>query len=295
MQLSNPKAYWDRVVDFLTTPLFSISNSEFTLITFLGFLFWIVFVFVLASRLSRLLERKILPKYLQGSGLITSISTLFKYAVLVIGLMIIFQSAGINLSSLSILAGAVGVGIGFGLQNIANNFISGLIILFEQPIKVGDRIEVGNIVGNVETISARSTTIVTNDNISVIVPNAQFIDSTVINWSYHDSRVRFRYPVGVSYKEDPEKIKQILKDVAMQHPGILKSPEPEVLFDGYGDSSLDFMLLVWTTEYTNRPPFLKSDLYYAIFKKFKELGVEIPYPQRDLHLRSGFDRMKDIN
>ena len=142
----------------------------------------------------------------------------------------LFRQLELILSTLTILAGALGVGIGFGLQNITNNFISGIIILFERPIKVGDRIQVGDLFGDVVNISMRSTMVVTNDNIAVIVPNSEFISSRVINWSYSDRNVRFNIPVGVSYKEDPEKVKQILLEVAEQDKGVLKSPKPEVLF-----------------------------------------------------------------
>jgi small-conductance mechanosensitive channel len=204
--------------------------------------------------------------------------------------LIIFQSLGINMSTLNVLFGALGVGIGFGLQNIVNNFISGLIILFERPIKIGDRIEIGDINGDVMEISGRASTILTNDNITIIVPNSEFISSQVINWSHSDRNVRFRIPVGVSYKEDPEKVRSILLGVAHDHPGILRKPDTLVLFDEYGDSSLNFYLVVWTTDYINRPNDLKSQLYYEIFKRFKKEGIEIPFPQRDIHLKSGFEQ-----
>jgi small-conductance mechanosensitive channel len=214
-----------------------------------------------------------------------------KYFLILAGIFSILQTNGLDLSAFGILAGAVGVGIGFGLQNITNNFISGLIILFEQPIKEGDRIEVGDVSGDVIKISARSTMIVTNDNISIIVPNSQFIDSQVINWSHNDRNIRFNFPVGVSYKEDPQKIKKILLEVAKNNSGVLNLPEPDVLFEEFGDSSLNFNLRVWSSEYINRPKVLKSQLYYEVFKRFKEEGVEIPFPQRDLHLSSGFENL----
>jgi small-conductance mechanosensitive channel len=276
----------------LDEPLFHLGSTDITLLTIFTLLFSLILLIIISSRLAKLLERKILPKYIHNSGLVKSIATIIKYVILLLGFIIIFQSAGLNLSALSVLAGAIGVGIGFGLQNIANNFISGLIILFERPIKVGDRIEVGDIVGNVHTISGRSTTVITNDNISVIVPNSQFIDGTVINWSHNDDKARFRFPFGVSYKEDPEVVKRLVLEVAKIHPGVLQSPPPDVLFEGYGDSSLDFILVVWTSDFINKPPVLKSELYYAIFKKFKDHNVEIPFPQRDLHLRSGFKQLK---
>ena len=184
------------------------------------------------------------------------------------------------------MAGALGVGIGFGLQNITDNFISGIIILFEKPIKVGDRIEVGEVQGDVISISFRATTVLTNDNISIIVPNSEFISSKVINWSHNDRNIRFRIPVGVSYNEDPEKIKKILLSVANINDHVLKNPGPVVLFDEYGDSSLNFSLAVWTATHSDKPRILKSELYFEIFKRFKEEGVEIPFPQRDIHIKT---------
>jgi small-conductance mechanosensitive channel len=295
MELTSFDNVFSEIGAFFTEPLFTFSGTDYTVLSLLGVVFSIFLVFFISGKIRNLLENRILPKYSQETNFNSTVATLTRYVMVVVGLMIVFQSAGINLSSLNVLAGAVGVGIGFGLQNIANNFISGLIILFERPIKVGDRIEVGELVGNVEAISARATIINTNDNISVIVPNSQFTDNQVINWSYHNSVVRFRFSVGVSYNEDPEVIKTLLLEVANDNKGILKDPPPDVLFDEFGDSSLNFSLAVWTKDYINRPVVLKSELYYAIFAKFKEHGIEIPFPQRDLHLKSGFEQISEAS
>ncbi|MTI22996.1 mechanosensitive ion channel [Fulvivirga sp. RKSG066] len=286
---------WEFLRDFgllFNETLFTLGKSDITLLTLVYVSGAIFLLFFLSGRFSRLLSRSILVKYTSSPSVVHSISTIIRYIILVVGLIVIVQTAGIDLSTLSILAGALGVGIGFGLQNITNNFISGLIILFEQPIKVGDRIEVADIKGDVIKISARATTVVTNDNISVIVPNSEFISSTVINWSHNDRNVSFRYNISVSYKEDPKLVKKILLEVAEDNSGVLKKPGPQVLFNEFGDSSLDFHLRVWTTEYINRPNILKSQLYFAVFKRFREAGIEIPFPQRDLNLRSGFEQLK---
>jgi small-conductance mechanosensitive channel len=206
--------------------------------------------------------------------------------LMLIGALIIVQTAGINLSALTVLFGALGVGIGFGLQSITENFISGIIILFEKPIKVGDRIQIDDLAGNVASISIRTTTIITNDNMSIIVPNAEFVSGRVINWSHNDRNIRFQIPVGVSYNEDPQRIKKLLLEVANEADGVLQQPAPDVFFSEFGDSSLNFKLIVWTQEYTDRPQPFKSMLNYAIFEKFKANGVEIPFPQQDLHIRS---------
>jgi len=269
--------------------LFNLGDSKLTIGLIITLVISFIILFVGSEWIRKLIVNKILVRYRLDVGTRTSIGTMVKYFLILAGIFSILQTNGLDLSAFGILAGAVGVGIGFGLQNITNNFISGLIILFEQPIKEGDRIEVGDVSGDVIKISARSTMIVTNDNISIIVPNSQFIDSQVINWSHNDRNIRFNFPVGVSYKEDPEKIKRILLDVARHNGGVLNSPEPDVLFEEFGDSSLNFSLRVWTSEYINRPKVLKSQLYYEIFRIFKEEDVEIPFPQRDLHIKSGFE------
>ncbi|GAB4361945.1 MAG: mechanosensitive ion channel [Deltaproteobacteria bacterium] len=208
------------------------------------------------------------------------------YSIFVFGLLLGLQWAGLDLSSLVILGGAVGIGLGFGLQNIANNFVSGLILLFERPIRVGDRVEVGNTNGDVVRIAARSTWVRTNDNVVIIIPNSEFINSHVTNWTANDRQVRFSVPLGVSYGSDPEKVRAILEEVARLHPDVLADPPPEVIFTGFGDSSLDFTLRVWTITRVQWPLILRSELYFMIFQAFKEHGIEIPFPQRDLHLRS---------
>lgn len=274
---------------FFLEPLLNIGTSEFSLWGILVFILAIAFLFLITSWLKKLLIEKILSRYQIDIGVRQSIGSIFKYFAVTIGLFVIIQSAGLDLSALGLLFGALGVGIGFGLQNITNNFISGLIILFSRPIKVGDRVEVGHTLGDVIDISARATTINTNDNITIIVPNSEFISNTVINWSHNDRNIRYRIPVGVAYKEDPAIIKKLLLEVAAEHMGVLKIPPPSVLFDEYGESSLNFYLLVWTTDYINKPSILKSDLYFAIFEKFKKHDIEIPFPQRDLHLKSGLE------
>ena len=273
------------IVDFLSVPVFSLGNSNITLWTLVYLTVLFLLLYFATTRLFKYVVYKFLSKSKIDLGVRVAIGSILKYLILTIGFIVIIQTVGINLSSLTILLGALGVGIGFGLQNVTNNFVSGIIILFERPIKVGDRIEVASVAGNVIKISMRATTIITNDNISIIVPNSEFISSTVINWSHADRNVRFNFPVGVAYKEDPEKVKNLLLEVAGENEGVLKSPGPDVLFDDYGDSSLNFNLRVWTSRYIDRPGVLKSQLYYEIFKRFKEAGVEIPFPQRDVHIK----------
>jgi len=150
---------------------------------------------------------------------------------------------------------------------------------------VGDRIEVEGLTGNIVEINARASTIITNDNITVIVPNSDFINKQVINWSHNNKNIRLNIPIGVSYKEEPQVVTEILMGIAKLHPGVLEEPPPYVRFDEFGDSSLKFTLQIWTLEYIDRPSIIKSDIYYEVFRIFKEKNIEIPYPQRDIHIK----------
>lgn len=280
-------SFLDGIHGLLNAPLFTLGAATFTVWTLLYLGVLLALLFFLAGRLSRWFAESVLAKRGIEVGVRQAMGAILRYGVLFIGFLVVVQAAGIDLSTLTILAGALGIGIGFGLQNITNNFVSGLIILFERPIKVGDRIEVGDVRGDVVKISMRATTVVTNDNIAVIVPNSEFISSTVVNWSYTDRRVRFNFPVGVSYGSDPEEVRRLLLEVAREHPGVLQDFQPDVQFQEFGESSLNFVLRVWTQEYSARPGVLRSEINYAISKKFRTHGIEIPFPQRDIHIRSG--------
>jgi small-conductance mechanosensitive channel len=283
--MDNITAWLESIVDALSVPLFKMGDSAFTLWMIIYLILATIILIIVASALNKLISYRLLAKSRIDLGVRIAVGSIVKYVLLVIGFVVILQTAGINLSSITILFGALGIGIGFGLQNVTNNFVSGIIILFERPIKVGDRIEVSDVAGDVVDISMRATTIVTNDNISIIVPNSQFISGTVINWSHTDRNVRFNFPVGVSYKEDPETVRQVLIGIATDNPGVLKSPNPDVLFSEYAESAMVFNLRVWTREYINRPGVLKSQLYYEIARRFREQGIEIPFPQRDVHIK----------
>ena len=289
--------HYEQILNWLKTywniELFHLGTSPFTPKTLLLLILSLFLLFYMSSKIKKLLIGKIFPRYDLDVGVGQSIATIVRYALIIIGIVVIFQTTGIDLSAIGLLVGALGVGIGFGLQNITNNFISGIIILFERPIKVGDRIEIDELAGNIVDISARATTVITNDNIAVIVPNSDIVNTRVINWSHNNRDVRFNFPVGVSYKEDPELIRKLLIEIANGNPGVLKNPKPDVLFDEFGDSSLNFIFRVWTSDYSDTPGMLKSELYYEIFKKFKEQNIEIPFPQRDIHLKSEFKKVSD--
>jgi len=278
--------YSNQFQEFLQIPLLKLGNTVLTIWTVIYLLILVILLLFVTGRLKRWVVRRLLAGSNVDIGVREAVASIVSYLVIFVGFLIILQTTGIDLRGLAILAGALGIGVGFGLQDITTNFISGLIILLERPIKVGDRIEVEKTVGDITKISLRATTIITNDNIAVIVPNTQFISSTVINWSHTDRDVRFNIPVGVSYQSDPEKVRELLLEVAESHSGVLKESKPDVLFDGFGDSSLNFTLRVWSRLYITRPGVLRSELNFAICKKFRENGIEIPYPQRDIHIRS---------
>jgi small-conductance mechanosensitive channel len=292
--LEEIKNIFYQVVEVLNTPFITLGGVNITAWRITYFVLLLFLLIFISKRIKIWLVHKVLAKSTLDFGTRTAIGTITRYAIILIGLMVILQSVGIDLSTLTVLAGALGVGIGFGLQTVTNNFVSGIIILFERPIKVGDRIEVGNISGDVVRISMRATTVVTNDNISVIVPNSEFISSKVINWSHNDRNIRFNIPVGVSYKEDPQKVKELLLLVANDNAAVLQEPSPDVIFDEFGNSSINFLLRVWTTKLIQTPQVLKSQLYFEIFKRFREVGIEIPFPQRDLHIKNEELKIKTV-
>jgi len=271
----------------LEFPLLRLQGGALTVLDLFKLCVLLALVLALERYMRRLVAGWLLRRTKFEPSLQFAIGKITGYAFILLGFYVALTVSGINLSSLAILAGAVGVGLGFGLQNIVSNFISGLIILAERPIAIGDRVEIGTIAGQVAQISLRSTTVITNDNISIIVPNSNFVTSMVTNWSHGDPRVRMRLPMGVAYGTDPEKLRQAMLDVAAEHPKVLQDPAPELFFLGFGDSALNFELGVWTSEMTAKPRRFRSELYYAMEKKLRECGIEIPFPQLDLHLRSG--------
>src|SRR5881296_4680497 len=252
-------------------PAVSLSLLQiFLLVALLVAVFWI------SSRTKRFLFNRFLVNSGLDRALQYAIAQIISNVVLVVGVLIVLENTGIHLGALAVFAGAVGVGVGFGLQNIASNFISGLVILAERPITIGDRVEVAGVVGRVQQIRARSTVILTSDNIAMIVPNSKFIDSPVRNWHYGDERVRFRLPVGVAYGSDVNKVREALIAAACEHSATLRDPEPTAYLEKFGDSTIDFELVAWSREMSHRPRRFRSDLNYLIYKHLTAAGIEIP-------------------
>src|SRR2546422_1565882 len=268
-------------------PAVSLSLLQiFLLVALLIAVFWI------SSRTKHFLFNRLLADSGLDRSLQYAIAQILSNIVLVVGVFIVLENTGIHLAALTVFAGAVGVGVGFGLQNIASNFISGLVILAERPITIGDRVEVAGIAGQVQQIRARSTVILTNDNITMIVPNTKFIDSPVTNWTYGDPRVRFRIPIGVAYDSDLEKVRNALLEVARENSHVLPQPEPTVFLETFGGSSINLELVVWSKEMSYRPRRFRSDLNFAMAQKLREAGVQIPFPQRDVNFRGGIVRVE---
>lgn len=271
-----------RVVEY---PIFSIKQTPVT-ITSICVFFTFMAIFGLTAKLVRRGLMKWLGrfKYIDEGTRFTFVRVI-QYLIVVIGIIIAFQFVGIDLSGLAVIFGLLSVGIGFGLQNITSNFISGIILMFERPIRVGDRVMVGDTEGDVEEINIRSTTVRSLQNVSIIIPNSDFVSSQVVNWSHGDQRVRLPIDVGVSYGSDLDTVLQALREVADEHPEVMKFPKPDVYHTGFGDSSWNMRLWVWLATPKNHRR-VRSELNCAIVRKFREKGVEIPFPQRDLHVRS---------
>jgi small-conductance mechanosensitive channel len=266
-------------------PLLYINQRPITLTSIIvGIVILLIFV-VFSKALRKIIKTRVFPKYTLDEGIQLAILRVTHYLLVALGIIIAVQSIGLNLTSLAVVFGLLSVGIGFGLQHVVSNFISGLIILFERPIKIGDRITIGDVLGDVENISLRATLIRTIDNISIIVPNSEFITSRVINWSHRDPRIRVHIAVGVAYGSDVSLVTRSLLEVTENHPEVLKNPPPKVWFNEFGNSSLNFELLVWIPDPKRRFDII-SELNKEIDGIFRKNKIQIPFPQRDLHIRS---------
>jgi small-conductance mechanosensitive channel len=264
------------VREFLTL---GIPGTPFTLGKLIVLAVLLTALFYVNRRVTRWVVDSLLARRHLDVGVQTAVGTLVRYAVATIGVIVILEAVGIDLSAFAVLAGAVGVGLGFGLQNVTSNFVSGLIILIERPIKVGDRVEIGTISGEVRRIGARATTIVTEANIAVIVPNSQFISEHVTNWSHTGPLTAFVVRVRVDWDADAELVQKLLLEAAAEHAHVLRDPEPEVeLLDLR--NGMHFALQVWSTQYLQYEARLKSELNLAIRKKLGSRGIEIPVATR---------------
>ena len=253
----------------------------------------IVLTILIARWASVLLDRRMANRRHIDPGLRYTICRLAKYLVIMVGSLVALKQAfAVDLTSIAVIFTALSVGIGFGLQYIASDIASGFILLFERPIRIGDRVTIGEDEGDVQSINLRTTIVTTNDRIAIIVPNSKLVSQRVVNWSYGDPRARIAIPVAVDYDSDIELVTNTLVDAATAVANVLQEPPPRVQFLKFGDYSLDFRLLVWTNQ-PRRHVQIRSDINYRIAQLFRERGIKIPYPTQEFLLK-GVNLLRDI-
>ncbi len=285
MENLTPDQLYHFLVGLLSTPIFKVKETPITIVSVFILLVILWGVYAVSKLTKKVLLKKVFPKAQMELGTQYTLARLSQYLLMTLGIIFAFQFIGIDLSGLTVIFGLLSVGIGFGLQNLTSNFVSGIIVLFERPISVGDRVLINGIEGDVTEINIRSTKIQSVNNISYIVPNADFVSGTVVNYSHGDKRIKEDIDVGVAYSSDVEKVRSVLFEVAEANKDVLKFPEPEVFFMNFGESSLDFRLRIWIDDPKRRPA-IHSDINFAIVEAFRKHGIEIPFPQRDVWMRS---------
>lgn len=264
----------------LTMGQLSLSLGDFVAF---GLTVWLAFLISAGTRF--VLDEEILPRVRLGHGVAYAISTLSGYLILLSGFVLAVAAAGVDLNRFTLLAGAFGVGLGFGLQNVVNNFASGLILLFERPVRVGDTIQLGDMPGEVRRIGIRSSTVRTAEGSDVVVPNGDLVSQRIVNWTLGDRTRRVDLRLGVAYGSDPRQVARLLLEVAGSMEQVLPYPPPQAFFVGFGDSSLDFELRVWVARFDQWVG-IRSELGMAVHDGLRAAGFSIPFPQRDLHVRS---------
>lgn len=278
---------FDSVWDFLQQPIFSVSGEGISIMSFVYLIVVVLFTIIFSRLVIRFLKKNVYSKMEIDQGARYTLSRLVKYVFIGVGILIGLQMVGFDLSILAFLGGLLGVGIGFGLQNIFLNFASGLILLFERPIKVGDVVEIDGLMGTMKDIGFRVSIVNTFDNESIIVPNSDLVTDRVKNLSFGgDTNLRVHAPIGVAYGTSISKVREILLGIAKSEEKILEDPPPKVVFKEHGDSSLNFDLLGWVETPKDRASALDS-MREKIDDRFNEEGIEMPYPTRDVYLFSG--------
>ena len=262
----------------LTLGAFSVSLADV-----LAFAATVYVAFLVSSLVRFVLEEDVFPRLSLRPGLPYALSSLVRYAIVFVGFILALLALGVNLDRVTVLGGALGVGVGFGLQNIVNNFVSGLIVLFERPVRVGDAVQIGDVQGEVRRIGIRSSTLRTGEGADVIVPNSQLVADRVTNWTPADQQRRIEIQVNVSYGSAPDKVLNVLMEVAQAHPDVVAQPPPAALFLGFGDSALKFQLWAWTNR-LGRYPVIKSELGIAVYAALNQAGFSIPFPQQEVRL-----------
>jgi small-conductance mechanosensitive channel/CRP-like cAMP-binding protein len=274
-----------KISNVFTNQLFKIGETPISLSSILQLIILLTLVFLIARAGKKLLKRKLLRQLGIDEGNREAIATIISYTIVILGIIVVLQTIGFNLASLAVLAGGLGIGIGFGLQDITKNFVSGLTILLERKLKVGDFVEFNGLVGYVKEISIRSTLIRTREGGDVVVPNTHLVENRLLNWTYDNFTARIHIPVKVSYSSDPILVTEMLLKSAYMEPAVLQNPAPKVIFMGFGDNSLDFELRVWVNRIDLEPD-IKSSLNFIIEYNLRQQGITIPFPQRALWLQN---------
>lgn len=275
-----------KFIYYLNYPFINQAQFKVSLLSLLSLFLVIAVAWAISRYLRRFLEKRALVQHLDA-GLRFTLLRIVHYLILVGGLLYGLKLGfSIDLTSVAVLLGFLSVGIGFGLQYIASDLVSGLILLFERPVRVGDRLKIGDVEGRVDNIALRTTLIITNDHIAVIVPNSELVRNKLINWSYRHDPVRIRLSVGVAYDSDLEQVRQALLDAAANVKEVLRTPVPTVYLASFGDSAINLELLVWIDQ-PHQHPQIRSNVNFEIARVFRARQIEIPSPQFDLHLRSG--------
>ena len=274
-----------KLYEIFTAQILDVGGTKFSIATIASLLGLIILSFYISKLISEIIRRSLLTRLRINRGLQEAITVFIKYVLITLSSVIVLQTAGINLSSLAVIAGVVGIGLGFGLQNLASNFISGLVLLFEQTLKVGDYIEIGELKGTIEKISIRSTILRTDDDVFVIVPNQRFIENNTVNWSYEGHTCRIRIPISVAHDTDLLVLTEALLTAARNEPRVLSTPPPEIMFHKFERDSLEFELLVWIDEPDANEP-IRSSLNFRIVYEIRERGIKVPLPTREIVLRN---------
>lgn len=274
------------LIAWLNRPLFHLAKRDISSLSVILGIALLLLFFAGARFLGDLLGRRVLPRMGMDRPLSEALGTVLRYVLIVVGVMVALDTIGFDLGTLQIGLGALGVGIGFGLQDLVQNFASGLILLFERTIKRGDIVSMEGGVAKVLRIGLRSSVVRNRSGHEIVVPNKLLVANPVTNYSLSDSKVRIDIRVGVSYGSDPREVEKVLVDAAKENQDLLPQPKPRVLFRNFGDSSIDFELRAWLNDEMLEPR-VRSELLFSIWYKLKEVGIEIPFPQRDIHLRNG--------
>ncbi|ELS01921.1 small-conductance mechanosensitive channel [Xenococcus sp. PCC 7305] len=271
--------------EIFTADIFLLGGQKITIFLLIEIIFFTLIAWLIVRVIKEWVKRWLLVRFGFDRGSREAISSVTGYILAIFGFLIVLQKVGFDLSSLTVIAGAIGIGVGFAFKNLVSNFISGITLLFEQPIKVGDLVEVGDILGTVEKISIRSTVIRNLTGVFIIVPNFRFIENEIVNWSYQDSRSGINIPITIAYGSDTVLVTEALLAAARKEPQVLSYPSPKVLFTGFGDNALEFKLLVWINN--PREQFLIiSSLNFLIEAELRYRSIQIPFPQRDLHIQN---------